>query len=302
MSLIEIDNVSKTYFRALEPAVENINLKIEPGERIGLIGANGSGKTTLIRLLMNFVIPEEGSIRIMGEADLESARKQIGYVPERQEGMENFTPRELLKFSAQMNGISAAKAAPKIDELLAFAELTDVADNLISDFSKGMSQRVHICIALMHDPQILLLDEPMSGLDPGGQKDVRDILQKLKNITMIYASHHLDEIETVCTKVVIIHGGNLVRELSLDEIRQEIYTMELDNVSGVQFLLEQFDELQPLVLSGGEDRLKIQFIANSDTIQKVMAVLNNQNIEVRRLRSRSVLEDLYHNYIAESRN
>jgi len=300
MSLIEVKNVSKTYYRAFNPAVENINLKIEAGERIGLIGANGSGKTTLMRLLMNFVIPEEGSIQIMGENDLEKSRKLIGYVPERQEGMENFTPRELLQISAQMHGINSAKAKTKIEELLEFAELTDVSDNLLSDFSKGMSQRVHICIALIHDPQILLLDEPMSGLDPGGQKDVRDVLQKLKNITVIYTSHNLNEIETFCTKVAIIHNGKLVRKLSLDEIRQEIFTMELD--SAASSLMEQFSDWNPQILSQGEDKIQVQFVSNSDAIQKIIAILNNYNVEIKRLRTRSVLEDIYHRFIAETKN
>ncbi len=300
MSLIEIKNVSKTYFHAAEPAVEDISLNINAGEKIGLIGANGSGKTTLMRLLMNFVLPDKGNIEINGDSNLEMAKKLIGFVPERQEGMENFTPWELLNLSAQMFGIDPGGAKSKIEELLDFAELTDVADNLISDFSKGMAQRVHICIALIHNPKILLLDEPMSGLDPGGQKDVREILQKLNNITMIYASHHLDEIETFCTKVAIIHNGNLVRTLSLDEIRQEIFTMALE--SSARPALAQFANLNPQVLQEIDGKIEVQFISNSEELQKVIAVLNSQNVDIKRMRSRSVLEDLYHRYIAESKN
>jgi ABC-2 type transport system ATP-binding protein len=300
MPVIELNNVSKTYFRAADPAVDQFNLKVYAGERIGLIGANGSGKTTIMRLLLNFVLPEKGSISIMGESNLEKARKHIGFVPERQEGMENFTPRELLQISARMYGMDSTRSKEKIQSLLEFAELSEVSGNLLSDFSKGMSQRVHICIALIHDPKILLLDEPMSGLDPGGQKDVRDILLKLKDITMIYASHNLDEIETFCTKVVIIHHGKLIRELSLEEIRQEVFTLELE--SRFYPLLEKFPDLKPEILSQQEDTIQVQFIAWPDVIRKIMAVFNEHQIEIRRLRSRSVLEHLYHRYVADSEN
>lgn len=300
MALIEIKNVSKTYPHATERAVEDVSLAIGAGEKIGLIGANGSGKTTLMRLLMNFVLPDAGGIEINNNADLEAAKNLIGFVPERQEGMENFTPWELLNLSAQMHGIDPKSAKTKIEELLAFAELSDVADNLVSDFSKGMAQRVHICIALVHDPKILLLDEPMSGLDPGGQKDVREILQKLNDITMIYASHHLDEIETFCTRVVIIHDGHLVRTLSLDEIRQDIFTLELEE--SARAAIAEFEDLSPQILRERDGKIEVQFISNPEELQKVIAVLNSKNVDIKRMRSRSVLEDLYHRYIAETQN
>jgi ABC-2 type transport system ATP-binding protein len=300
MFAIEMNDVNKTYDRAAQPALSEVSLRISSGEKIGLIGANGSGKTTLLRLLMNFVLPDKGRIQIWGENNLEKARKYIGFVPERQEGMENFTPRELLHISAQMYGMKGVETKQRIDELLAFAELSKVADDLLSGFSKGMAQRVQICIALIHQPQILLLDEPMSGLDPGGQDDVRNLLFRLPNLTMLYASHNLEEIETFCSSVIIIHRGQIVQKLNLDEIQQEIFTMELHGLE--MKLLDGFKELNPKILWRDADKVQLQMISDSDSIQKFIAVLNDRQVGIKRLRSRSVLEDYYHRYVVEVKN
>lgn len=300
MLAIEISDVSKTYDRASEPALLEVDLRVSPGEKIGLIGANGSGKTTLLRLLMNFVLPDKGRIQIWGENSLEKTRKYIGFVPERQEGMENFTPRELLHISARMYGMKGIETNRRIEELLEFAELTKVADELLSGFSKGMAQRVQICIALIHRPQILLLDEPMSGLDPGGQEDVRSLLFRLPNLTMLYASHNLEEIETFCSSVIIIHRGQIVQKLNLDEIQQEIFTMELHGLE--MKLLDDFKELNPQILSQEADKVHLQMISDSDLIQKFIAILNDHQVGIKRLRSRSVLEDYYHRYVVDVKN
>ena len=300
MTAIEMKGVSKTYFRASRPALQGVDLIIPPGERVGLIGANGSGKTTLLRLLMSFVLPDEGDIRIWGENNLEKTRKYLGFVPERQEGMENFTPRELLRISARMYGIKEDQAIPRINELLQFAELTAVADDLLSDFSKGMAQRAQICIALMHRPPILLLDEPMSGLDPGGQEDVRNLLFRLEDLTMIYASHNLEEIETFCSAVIIIHDGKIIEKLDLREIRREIFTMEIP--SSAAAVLDGFRGLNPKVLWRDGESMQIQVISDSDSIQKFMAELNTQQVAIKRLRSRGVLEDYYYRYVVSAKS
>jgi ABC-2 type transport system ATP-binding protein len=300
MFAVEINNVSKTYFKALRPAVQDVQLLIKPGDRVGLIGANGSGKTTLLRLLMNLVLPDHGSIRILGKSNLEKAREVIGFVPERQEGMENFTPRELLQIAAKMYGLKGGAAQQRIEELLVFAELTGVADDLLSDFSKGMAQRVQICIALIHQPQILLLDEPMSGLDPGGQRDAKELMRRLTDLTMIYASHNLEEIETFCSSVIIIHEGKIVKQLNLEELRQEIFTIEIDRPAAD--IMEKFADLKPKVLSEKSDQVEVQIITDSDTIQKFITALNEQRLSIRRLRSRSILEEYYHQYVVSAKN
>lgn len=296
MLAIEMTGVSKTYSGAPRPALETVDLEIAAGERLGLIGANGSGKTTLMRLLMNFVLPERGSIRIMGERNLEKARRFMGFVPERQEGMENFTPRELLRIAARMYRLEKNRAAERIAEMLNFTQLSGFAGELVAGFSKGMAQRLQIGIALIHQPRILLLDEPMSGLDPGGQKDVREVLARLSDRTLVYASHNLEEIETFCTAVVILQGGRVIHRLNLQEIRQEIYTLDASRLA--LEILSHFPDLKPRVLRETGEKVRVEFAADYLKIQKLLAALNERRVDIQRLRSRSVLEDYYHRYVA----
>ncbi len=296
MLAIEMTGVSKTYSGAPRPALEAIDLEVAAGERLGLIGANGSGKTTLMRLLMNFVLPERGSIWILGEKNLEKARRFMGFVPERQEGMENFTPRELLRISAKMYRMEKNRAAERIEEMLNFTQLTGVAGELVAGFSKGMAQRLQIGIALIHQPRILLLDEPMSGLDPGGQKDVREVLARLSDRTLVYASHNLEEIETFCTAAAILQSGEIIQRLNLQEIRQEIYTLDASRPA-LEILL-RFPDLKPRVLRETGETVRVEFAADSLKIQKLLAALNERRVDIQRLRSRSVLEDYYHRYVA----
>jgi len=296
MLAIEMTGVSKTYSGAPRPALEAIDLEVAAGERLGLIGANGSGKTTLMRLLMNFVLPERGSIRILGEKNLEKARRFMGFVPERQEGMENFTPRELLRISAKMYRMEKNRAAERIEEMLNFTQLTGVAGELVAGFSKGMAQRLQIGIALIHQPRILLLDEPMSGLDPGGQKDVREVLARLSDRTLVYASHNLEEIETFCTAAAILQSGEIIQRLNLQEIRQEIYTLDASRPA-LEILL-RFPDLKPRVLRETGETVRVEFAADSLKIQKLLAALNERRVDIQRLRSRSVLENYYHRYVA----
>lgn len=296
MLAIEMTGVSKTYSGAPRPALEAVDLEVAAGERLGLIGANGSGKTTLMRLLMNFVLPERGSIRIMGERNLEKARRFMGFVPERQEGMENFTPRELLRIAARMYRMEKNRAAERIAEMLNFTQLSGFAGELVAGFSKGMAQRLQIGIALIHQPRILLLDEPMSGLDPGGQKDVREVLARLSDRTLVYASHNLEEIETFCTAVVILQGGRVIHRLNLQEIRQEIYTLDASRLA--LEILSHFPDLKPRVLRETGEKVRVEFAADYLKIQKLLAALNERRVDIQRLRSRSVLEDYYHRYVA----
>ncbi|MCK6620080.1 MAG: ABC transporter ATP-binding protein [Calditrichaceae bacterium] len=296
MLAIEMTGVSKTYSGAPRPALEAVDLEVAAGERLGLIGANGSGKTTLMRLLMNFVLPERGSIRIMGERNLEKARRFMGFVPERQEGMENFTPRELLRIAARMYRMEKNRAAERIAEMLNFTQLSGFAGELVAGFSKGMAQRLQIGIALIHQPRILLLDEPMSGLDPGGQKDVREVLARLSDRTLVYASHNLEEIETFCTVVVILQGGRVIHRLNLQEIRQEIYTLDASRLA--LEILSHFPDLKPRVLRETGEKVRVEFAADYLKIQKLLAALNERRVDIQRLRSRSVLEDYYHRYVA----
>ena len=292
LAAIELEGVTKGYARKGKAALKNISMRVEAGDRLGIVGANGSGKTTLMRIIMNFIKADSGIVKVLGSTDLERQRASIGFIPERQQGMENFTPRELLTTAARMFSLSPTETAERTEELLKFANIEDAADNLLSSFSKGMAQRVQICLAILHRPPILLLDEAMSGLDPGGQKTVRDLLLKLDNQTLLYASHNLEEIETFCDQVIILHEGEIAEQLSLKELQQEVHQFEVAVAAR---------ELLEMHLNGAFDiqkeengQIRVRFSGTSATLHTTLNALSNDGYTVSRLRSKSVLEDIYH--------
>ena len=296
--LISIQNVSKTYSHSNKPALENINLEILEGKNIGLIGSNGSGKTTLLRLIMNYIKPNQGNIIFRDQTNLEKAHQSIGFVGESQEGLENFTPRELFNMSAKMIGMDKEQANSRTTELLEFSGLNSVADNLIEGFSKGMAQRTLISLAILHNPSILLLDEPMSGLDYQAQKEIKDFLNKLTNHTLIYASHNLEEIEEFTSEIIFLHKGRIVKQLSLEKIHQEVFILEIDQ--RVKSLLEKFKHFNPEIINEGIDTVEIRILVDIKNFQDFVDYCKKENINIHRIRSRSILEDTYQKYISKT--
>jgi len=294
--LIKIKNVSKTYSHSNKPALVDVNLNIGEGEKVGLIGSNGSGKTTLLRLLMNFIKPDEGMILIKDQSDLEDARRFMGYVGESQSGLENFTPRELFESAAKMCGMNSQQAGNRARQLLEFSGLEEVANELIEGFSKGMAQRAFVGLAIVHDPEILLLDEPMSGLDQQAQDDVRSLLKKLANKTLVYASHNLDEIEEFTSSVIVMHEGKIVIQLNLKELDQEIFLLEID--PGIKSFLSRFEHLNPRISSESSPQIELLLTTDSSNFQDFIDFCKNNNVHIHRIRSRSLLEHIYHEYIS----
>jgi ABC-2 type transport system ATP-binding protein len=217
MAAIEILGLEKTYavgFWRKEPkyALRPLNLKIEPGESFGFLGPNGAGKTTTLKLLMGLVFPTAGSARILGmELDDPRMKAQIGFLPEQPYFYDYLTARELLEYYGQLSGVSARNRSRKIDGVLARVGLADAARLQLRKFSKGMLQRVGIAQAIFHDPQVLFFDEPMSGLDPMGRREVRDLMDQLKQEgkTVFFSTHILSDAEALCDRVAIIHLGEL---------------------------------------------------------------------------------------------
>jgi len=262
---------------------------------VGLIGANGSGKTTLFRLLLNLIQCTNGYFKIRGESDLENAKKYIGYVSEYQEGLENFTPEEILEFSGKMSGMSKIRLSKRKSELLRWTALETHHAELISSFSKGMRQRLFLATALIHEPQILLLDEPMSGLDPKSQKDFRSLLFGLDKYTIIYASHQLSELEDICDRIIFFHHGKLVKDIKLDDYQGEIFT--LDANPDVQELIKKFPHIELRNKINVKNKVRLEIVTKPDQFQEFLANCQKNHIVIERLRSKSLLEDLYSRYV-----
>jgi ABC-2 type transport system ATP-binding protein len=217
MAAIEILGLEKTYsigFWRKRPkhALRPLNLKVEEGEIFGFLGPNGAGKTTTLKLLMGLIFPTAGSARILGmELDDPRMKAQIGFLPEQPYFYDYLTARELLEYYGQLSGVEAKLRSSRVNEVLHRVGLPDVGGVQLRKFSKGMLQRVGIAQAILHDPKVVFFDEPMSGLDPMGRREVRDLMAQLKveGKTVFFSTHILSDAEALCDRVAIIHQGEL---------------------------------------------------------------------------------------------
>jgi ABC-2 type transport system ATP-binding protein len=220
--MIQLHELTKDYGTTI--AVNKLSLNIGAGEIYGFIGPNGAGKTTTIRLMGGILAPTSGRI-IIGGLDMTknpvAAKKMIGFVPDRPFLYEKLTGREFLRFSADLYDVPPPVFARRAEELLRQFALWDWAGELIEAYSHGMKQRLIIASALLHDPQILIIDEPMVGLDPAAVHMVKDIFQELarKQITIFISTHTLSIAEDLCQRIGVIHKGMLLAQGNINELR-----------------------------------------------------------------------------------
>ena len=220
MALIEISSVTKVFKKELSRkeifAIKSLSLDIYAGEVFGFLGPNGAGKSTTIKLLLNLIRPTSGSISIDGKAVSDrNMRRSIGYLPENPFFYDHLSAKELLWFGGKSCDMNGETIKQRIMTLLEQLDLLEAMNRPLRSYSKGMLQRVGLALALIHDPKILILDEPMSGLDPMGRKKVFDLILGLKNEgkTVFFSSHILHDIERLCDRVAILINGRLTRLL-----------------------------------------------------------------------------------------
>ena len=193
-------------------SLDTLSFQVEEGEVFGFLGPNGAGKTTTMKLLMGLIFPTSGTARVRGRAidDIEMHR-EIGYLPEQPYFYDYLTARELLDYYARFSNFSSAERQERVTRFLERVGLTAAADVQLRKFSKGMLQRAGIAQAILHDPPVVILDEPMSGLDPVGRREIRDIILDLKNRgrTVFFSTHILSDAEMLCDRVAVLAGGKL---------------------------------------------------------------------------------------------
>ena len=229
MPVVEIKNLTKDYDdgfwrKRKVRALDDLTLSIDRGQIFGFLGANGAGKTTTLKLLMRLIFPTSGSAQILGH-DIQdvSMHQRIGYLPENPYFYDYLTAREFLDYCAEIFGYPAAQRKQRAADLLARVKLNEKRwDTQLRKFSKGMLQRVGLAQSLINDPEIVFLDEPMSGLDPVGRREVRDLIATLRDEgkTVFMCSHILSDIEVLCDRVAILKGGKLAQVGFLDELRK----------------------------------------------------------------------------------
>lgn len=222
-SVIITRNLSKTF---ANPVLTNINLDVKAGEIIGYIGPNGAGKSTTIKILTGIIPDFEGDATILGldiRKDIIDVKKRIGYIPENAALYETLTPLEYLHFIGQLYKMEAAHVDKKVKDLLHLFELSDHSDSRMTTFSKGMRQKILLIAGMIHNPSILFLDEPLSGLDANAVILVKEILTQFKRSgkTIFYSSHLMDVVEKISDRIMIINKGELIADGTFEELNSQ---------------------------------------------------------------------------------
>ena len=196
-------------------AVDDLSLRVPAGQVFGLLGPNGSGKSTTIKIILGLLEPTAGGCRVFGVPSAQvEARVDVGYLPESPYFYRHLSGRELVRFYARICGLGGAKLAPRVAEVIDWVGLTEAADRLVGTYSKGMLQRIGLAQALVHDPRLVILDEPTSGVDPVGAAAISELILQLKaqGKTVLITSHLLTQIEDICDRVAILDRGRLILE------------------------------------------------------------------------------------------
>lgn len=238
MALLEISEISKSFgdFKA----VDQVSFGVEPGKIYGLLGPNGAGKTTTIRMIMNIIVPDSGKITLFDQVISEETKRKIGYLPEERGIFQKMKVNELLVFFGELHGLPVSKGKTLASEWLTKMELSDWADHKVEELSKGMQQKIQFSATLIHDPELIILDEPFSGLDPVNVNLIKDIMLDIKKAgkTIIFSTHMMDAAEKLCDDIIMINKGKKVLDGTIESIKQEYGTnsMRLEYTGDIKFL------------------------------------------------------------------
>ncbi|SFR32264.1 ABC transporter ATP-binding protein [Halogeometricum limi] len=321
MAAIELDSVTKRFeeggrlsrfvdsVRDVDPddvtAVDDVSLTVEEGEVFGFLGPNGAGKSTTINMLLDFVRPTDGTIEVLGldaHDDSVGVRARTGVLPEGFDVYDRLTGREHVEFAADSKGLE--EAGDRVEAVLDRVGLSDAADRKAGGYSKGMRQRLALAMALVGDPDLLILDEPSSGLDPAGAKEMRDIVteEAARGTTVFFSSHVLEQVEAVCDRVGIMREGRLVAVDSIESLREKsdadstLHVRVAGDVDAVNAdAVTALGGVHSVTTEAAEDALTVS--CSGDAKTAVIAELESQGVEVVNFETREAsLEDLFLSY------
>jgi ABC-2 type transport system ATP-binding protein len=294
---LNIENLHKSFplgfMLKKKKILKGISLSVNEGEIFGYLGPNGAGKTTTIKCILGLIFPDQGKIELFGHSHLSlQAKAQTGFLPENPYFYDHLTASEFLYFYSQLFSIKKNEREEKIKGLLRIVGLEQSADLKLRKFSRGMLQRIGLAQSLLNDPSLVLLDEPLGGLDPIGRKEIRDIIVELKQEgkTVFLSSHILQDIEMICDRVAIIVNGEVVNQGTLkDLISEKILFTEIE-LSGVEE--KELKNLgESLTEKGGRILLKV---FEEDNVEKILELVKSQKGKVHSLIPRTeTLEDLF---------
>jgi ABC-2 type transport system ATP-binding protein len=298
-SVLSVTDLHKTFrigfLRKRVEAVRGVSFEVAQGQTFGVLGPNGAGKTTSIKATLRLIFPDKGSVRLFGATLTTKTLRRVGYMPENPYVYQYLRAPEFLDLCGRLVGMDGPTRRRRTAEMLELVGLSKAVDRPIGRFSKGMTQRIGLAQALLHDPELLILDEPMSGLDPIGRKQVRDIIlsERKAGKTIVFTSHVLSDVEMLCDRIAIIHRGQVVARGTLDELlRREVRRVRIQ-LSGASSALREALEQEKLAVRAVEDMLHVTIEGDAGVGPLLARVMEAGATVVEVEPERETLEDLF---------
>ncbi len=293
--MINISSLTKHFGKI--HALDNINLEIEKGELLGLIGQNGAGKTTAIRIICGILKPDQGDVVVDGYSVLKDpiqVKSMIGYLPEEPNLYERFKARDLLRYFGELYGVPKERIDDRINELLELVGMEDRAEHRINTFSKGLRQRIGIARALIHDPEIIIFDEPTMGLDPATSLSIRSFIEGLKGEkTIILCTHYMNEADALCDRVAILNGGKIKDIGTPEYLKEKIHGQTILQIKIKSFdanieKISYFNSVENFNLKGNELLISLN---SKDEISDIINIIGHNMVSVNT--KEPTLEDVF---------
>ena len=303
--MIKIDSLNKSFGKI--KALNNLNIDIKRGELLGIIGPNGAGKTTAIRITCCILKPDSGDIQVDGMSihqEQIKIKSMIGYLPEEPNLYERFKAKDLLHYFAELYGVPKGEIDGRIKELLELVGMSHRAEDRINTFSKGLRQRIGIARALIHDPQILIFDEPTMGLDPATANNIREFIRKLKGEkTIILCTHYMDEADSLCDRVAILNQGKIMDMGTPEDLKSKIHgdiilQVKVDKPNGNTVrLIEDFTTVENVNLHGNQYTISLK---SKNDIKNIISIFEGNILSVNT--KEPTLEDVFINSFNKDKN
>lgn len=300
--MLEVQNLAKTFKK--KKAVDGVNLYLESGESVGLLGPNGAGKSTTISMVSTLLPPDKGKVNYNGKDALKNPdelRHELGVVPQEIALYDELSAYENMKFFGKVYGLKGKQLKQKIQEVLELVGLTDRQKDAVKDYSGGMKRRINIAVALMHDPKVLIMDEPTVGIDPQSRNYILDMVRMFnqeKKMTVLYTSHYMEEVEKLCDRIYIMDHGQIIASGTKDELKSLLSNEDKVHVT-VEAMKQSFNEslenhISIHQINVEETRIDLIVSKGNDLLDEIFELAKESGVKITGIQiQKPTLEDVF---------